>query len=1185
MKKYGALLLVMLLLGGLLPSMDNRVLSETDSFSVLGRATGVDVSVSSIAFSYTTSSNAEKYQMFSSNSPIPGFDRPEMLYAVDAVIDVPIQVDITVENTGTAPSGNIDVEILVLHNEYSQFELVNQSVMMSSLNGGNSFTVSDTFTPTYSGNHTLVITATSAVLDDNSQNDQYNRAFTVANWYFNCDNLAGWTAGVQWGLNADTGLSMASSCHVGNGQYSSYTNNLATGLVTPVMDMSDAVESPTRTNGLSFFYTGSSQNNDVLKIQVKTAFGGWFDLGSVTGTIDQDFSDGRSFQTFSISNAGAASPLIPVPQEHFHSQTQFRFFFETDASETDIGFFLDEIVFVYDQKVRAEEFALSSSGISTTGSIPGQWGSVRVELTNDGNISDYFLPSVIGLPANWNVYYANPNGVSINSNTGILLTPGESRFIDIRVQPEQNATIGFHQMTFLATSSQHTTINSSLPMQFQVVPNREPFVVKPNILPLCPPGSSCPFNVEIQNIGGATDVFDLQVNTQSLPSGWDVNFAWTQDSKILVRPNSPEMVELVMTVPGDAAPDSKFSFELTASSENMSSRSHTEQIEISASMVSDAEIGMSLETSESSWLVNAGETISVEFTIWNNATRQDIFTISLDSSEFGLWDVEGIPSINAVINSQSSSTFTLDVTAPATAQAGDKGPELAPQILSIRSGMEFHSKVFDELLVSTVSDLELRLVDSPSKLYPGIPSLVLLQLENNGNGPVIADVLSQTIPQTWNWWMAVNDVNVTAPFSLSASYDALDIVEIQIWILLPSSERSGEVHSLSFTTVNSQGLEDINPSDNQINFDTITGSVRIPQIIPNISETSASVGGTQSVNVTVKNIGNAADNSFKVMATISVTPPNPELIAFMSVGNSGSSIELGVEHLFVMEAGQEMPVLVDVIIPESTPINTRIVVHFEILAGIDELMRPYELSHEILILVDERRAMDAVLSENQNIAHETGNAAPFWINLTSSSSAPETLLVTLDKPERWQTVCQGVLTNSSAQQIKFDVGHISEQNNDIFCELHRLGGPLDGILTVHVESSDGLLSWSDERTFTFTERDTDEFSMNVEIIASSFAAVLFLAILLTLGLMKRRRSGIEEFTEDDENTTVSGPPVQVSGPPITTSPAQTPRQDIITQVNTGVVQGPPEIPHEGLPPGWTIEQWNYYGQQYLESKQ
>ncbi len=31
------------------------------------------------------------------------------------------------------------------------------------------------------------------------------------------------------------------------------------------------------------------------------------------------------------------------------------------------------------------------------------------------------------------------------------------------------------------------------------------------------------------------------------------------------------------------------------------------------------------------------------------------------------------------------------------------------------------------------------------------------------------------------------------------------------------------------------------------------------------------------------------------------------------------------------------------------------------------------------------------------------------------------------------------------------------------------------------------------------------------------------------------------------------------------------------------VQGPP-IPAEGLPPGWTLEQWNYYGHQYLNNK-
>ena len=30
--------------------------------------------------------------------------------------------------------------------------------------------------------------------------------------------------------------------------------------------------------------------------------------------------------------------------------------------------------------------------------------------------------------------------------------------------------------------------------------------------------------------------------------------------------------------------------------------------------------------------------------------------------------------------------------------------------------------------------------------------------------------------------------------------------------------------------------------------------------------------------------------------------------------------------------------------------------------------------------------------------------------------------------------------------------------------------------------------------------------------------------------------------------------------------------------------GPP-LPPEGLPPGWTMEQWAYYGQQYLDRQQ
>ena len=80
--------------------------------------------------------------------------------------------------------------------------------------------------------------------------------------------------------------------------------------------------------------------------------------------------------------------------------------------------------------------------------------------------------------------------------------------------PDENASIGFNQLTFKATSSQYQTVNSTLPVQFQVLPDREPFIVIPEQRPSCPPGYTCPFEIEVQNIGDATDVFDLSIDQQ-----------------------------------------------------------------------------------------------------------------------------------------------------------------------------------------------------------------------------------------------------------------------------------------------------------------------------------------------------------------------------------------------------------------------------------------------------------------------------------------------------------------------------------------------------------------------------------------------------------------------------------------------------------------------------------------------
>lgn len=1188
MQKFVAILFLFLFVGCSFSAIHGEELSEYKALEASGRATGVDVTITDVSFSYTTAGDEEQYRMFSSNYPVLGFNRPAELYVVDAVANVPIQLDIMVENLGTASSGTIDVNIKVLHNEYSLFEMINETVQMNSLNGGNSNSVSRVFTPTYAGNHTLVIKATSTVLDDNIQNDQNVGSFTVASSYLNCDDLTGWTVGTQWSLSTDTALSMGSSCHVGNGQSSSYSNNLATSLVTPVMDMSDAVTNPTRTNGLSFYYTGSVVAGDVLKIEVLSAMGGWYQLGSISSSIDQNFIDGQDYQTFSVNHAGATSPLIPIPQEYFHSQTQFRFLFESDSSGTDIGYYFDELVFVYDQKVRPEEYSLSSNGVSTVGSVPGQWGHVRVEVTNDGNISDSILPEVSGLPAGWSVYFANPSGVSINTESGVLLAPGESKMIDIKIQPDENASTGLHQMTFKGVSSQYASINTTLPMQFQVVPDREPYIVKPQVSPSCAPGSTCPFSVEVHNLGDATDVFELSLDSSTLPSNWGVQFAWTQDPNVLVRPDTPVDVALTMTIPVDAIPDSMFSFSLTAISQNNTIRTFTEVIDISASMISDASVDISAEQRLEDLMVDAGETISVEFTIWNNATRQDIFSVEILHDNAGQWVIEQPNMENAVINGESHTSFRIDITAPNTGQAGDTAPSITPVLLSKRSGMEFQGTPYAGITVNTVSDLELRLLESPQKLTPGIESKVTLEIENNGNGPVSASLSSNSIPSSWQWWTVVEEMNHTGMIELSAPYDNEDVQMVEVWILLPSAEKAGEIHSLDFVVSNGDGFIDIQPLDNSVSFDSITASVRIPAMHTDMTESTASVGGTATVNVSVKNIGNAVDEHFMIMSSVSTSPPHEGVIAFMSIGDSGASRPLEIFNPFRMDAGQEMTVVVDIIIPDDIPLNTRIVVTFEVMAGEDAESRPYELKHEIMILVDKQRSMVSEMSQQPEDVFTTGIPASFWINVTSMSTQPEEYLIHVQQPEQWQTVCQGILVDGEGQTLQHEAGHLIPKYTDMMCELHRLGGDTEGIVTVTIESTDGVMSWSDSRSFTFSEQKEDGMKMNVEMIATSIASVLFIAVVLALVL--RKKTTEEEFEEEvfmeiQNQTVTSGPPVSTNGPPASQVNPEPTVQHIQQPETEPQVQSGPEIPAEGLPNGWTMEQWQYYGQQYLDRKQ
>lgn len=1142
--------------------------------------TGVDVRVVSATVEYTDAVDESLYKMFSSNHPVAGFNRPAELFVIDAMVNSSATLTITVENIGTNPSGVIDINVRLLHNDYAYFEFANTTVQMASLAGSGSNTVEVDVTPTYSGNHTLSIAASSSISDDNPNNDVKTQSFTVGHTYFNCDSSSQWTLSSGWMFSQDvyTYMSQGQSCHAGNGQFSSYNNNQYAVMTTPIMDMSDALQNPSRTNGLSFFYTGSTAANDELTIYGKNILGGWVEVGSITGTVDAVFTDGANWQTFSVLNKGHTSPLIPLEDSLFHSNSQFKFEFTSDASGTDVGFFIDEIVFVYEQKVRPQDYKVSAQGVSTNGATPGEWGSITMQIENTGNISEVFIPTLVGLPEGWNAYYTRPSGTSFDPMDGLLTLPGNPAEFTIRIQPDPNASIGFQQMSVNITSQQYPSVYTVLPVQFLIKADRIPVIHPPPMRPSCPPSFTCTFEVGLSNQGGATDVFDLEMDMSSVPSDWSINLAWTQTSSVLIRPNETVQAMFTMTIPADESPDAVVEFDLTLQAQNDSSRSDTKVIGVSASMLSDASVSMNNPPQNGKIYAEAGSQIALKYTIWNNASRQDIFTMRVDVEDAGAWIVHQPTRPDAVLNSGTSTTFEVLVDIPITAQADDWGPSITPVIESKRSMMEIEGAAFEGLRVTASYDVALELISAPSRLTPGIANEVELRLVNNGNGETAIDLELQNTPPSWTWWLSVGSDNTTSAIPLSVSYDLEHEQNVSLWILLPMTEAAGELHTLTIQAMHENDELDTDEEDNQIELVMSTASVRVPSLQLQQQSDSAMAGQTIMAEAVIRNDGNAVENRLSVVARLSSVPPLPGLIAFFSV--EGSDQPLANEVSLMVPAAGQQRLQLEVLIPDDAPLNTRFVLEFEILGVVDDEDLPVEMLVQALVILNQQRGLDssAGIMNIGNVPH--GTSAAVQVNLSSISTMNEQVRVILTGEEGWQTSCNKMLVNQSGLLVDFSPGHVAQQTTELQCEVLRMSGPSRGTVTVTTSSFDETISSTHTVTIVFSDPPADEALSSTALLGGGLGGLVFLGAVI---LLLRGRASHEE---DEEFTSHSQ-----AGPPVSTLQAEknVPELDE-TQPDTESVdvEGPtiqsasPPLPEGGLPPGWTQEQWQYYGQQYLD---
>ena len=282
-----------------------------------------------------------------------------------------------------------------------------------------------------------------------------------------------------------------------------------------------------------------------------------------------------------------------------------------------------------------------------------------------------------------------------------------------------------------------------------------------------------------------------------------------------------------------------------------------------------------------------------------------------------------------------------------------------------------------------------------------------------------------------------------------------------------------------------------------------------------------------------------------------------------------------------MSSGDTKLIIIDIIIGPDVPLNTRIVITTYVEGGLDDEGNLVRIEHQNLILVDEQRKVDLEVSPLPTTPIETETTGTgFWINLTSESTFNEELALTILHPETWQVICNGNLfqqTESLNVSLQYIRGDVSDKQ--FSCTIHRLQGTLEGELIVSMTTQDGTISSSISQVIVFSETKDTEGFMNMEFNAPTMiTGGIALFMVMLIALIIRRRS--VEFTDDD--ILFEGPPV-TNGPPITNGPPVSTETTIATDQNVVEYQTTsPILPETGLPDGWSMEQWNHYGQQYLD---
>lgn len=1111
-----AVIMTALLLLHLIP-IDDASASST-------RVPGMDVGPVAAMVSYTSNADHTNHAALSSQDPSSiGMNRDADLWIVDGMYMISQDIDVTIENFGDTTATSFNVKIEVLHDEYANFILYTQTLNVASLAPSAQTTISTTWMPDYSGNHTLRITTLLANDADNS-NDVGTRTLTIGNIYDRAEVSGSWTLGQNWYVSSEASLSGSNSFHVGGStSTTNYGINWDTSLESAIIDTSDAHPNPSRGFGIGFFYTGEAVDTDGFDIDVWNG-NSWQRITSttVTSSVDTEFATGSNWLINLNTVNGFGVPWWNIPASAMNSQFKFRFNFHTNGAGNSIGYWFEDIVLFYDQKAKPEEFAIGGNTGQAGHARAGEWAETVLTATNQGNLTDEIDLSVENLPLGWNYKFQHMTGSMIPEGVGIQLAPGESRNFKLLVQPDEGSSLGSTSVTVKFQSSE-PSVSKSLTASFVVDPDFEPTWVEQDPAFYCLPGNLCQFQITLNNDGDEEDTFTLASSVVLSHNEWTFGMHYDQSPIVTIPSGSSQIIDLTANLPVSALPGMKASTMFTATSHTDPSKSASVRANVTASMVSSGHVGVSLDDIPSSgWWISPGDTITIPFTIWNNASQQDTYSFSFDTSGVFGWTV-GLPSTEDVVIAPSGTAVVmLSFTAPITALANDPGPIITPHAISTASGMSTTESVFSSIRVRQHHDLNLTIEEMPdSQIRPGIPVEIPFMVENLGNGADSASIDLQ-LPDSWQWWFEMDETTLNPeqlpPIPLSTIHDGANSAELSIWVLVPTNEQPGDIFDLELSV--SSTLDEMpEGSASSISWQYQTMMMALPHLEPFMNQdVSAWLEQSLEFNLVVANTGNTFDASLRVRVSAS---SSQNIFVTLDSSRTGVDGTLNSWMDLPMSPGANETLTISFVSTSAFPLGETIQLTVEVEGGMIGANDPLiSSSTSINITVNQKRQLD--VAWDLLVDDEIKPNQPKSFNIDVSSDSTMAVRVTLDSivPADAVLDCTPASTNGTVELL-LPAAEQDAQTGIIECQITLAESDLKQTLTLHLHDDNDELIWSQivHLKTEQTEKKSGTFgAFNIEVLGVISGVIFIVFVIVMAAMIIRRMNRLDSFEfEDDED--------------------------------------------------------------------